>query len=89
MKLIKLLALAIITLVIGSVTVSNRSVDESLIVADLTQQITSLQNKNTILRAEVASAGALAQINDKIREAGFVSTPTVAALHTAATVALR
>ncbi len=90
MKLIKLFSCIIVALVIGSVTMSNRSVDESLVVANLDKQISSLQDQNTILRAQVASAGALTGMSDKIAAAGFTASPVIASLQrTTSVVALR
>ncbi len=89
MKLIKLLFVVIIALVLGSVTMSNRSVDESVVVADLEHEITLLQDQNTILQAEVAASGALSTLSARIAEAGFTESPKVAALPTPTAVALR
>jgi hypothetical protein len=89
MKLIKALSALIVVLMIASVTLTNRNVDESLVVSDLTDSITSLQNQNTILRAQVATAGSLSTLSTKIAEAGFVESPKVVALPTPASVASR
>lgn len=89
MKLIKILFIVITVLVIGNVTIANRSVDESIVVADLSAEISSLQNENTILKSVVASAGSLGSLSQKIEEAGFVSNPKVAALDTSSSIASR
>ena len=89
MKLIKALFVLIIALVIMSVTLTNRSVDEGVVVAKLNQEITSLQNQNTILRAQVALAGSLNSVSTKIVEAGFVESATTVALKTSSSVASR
>lgn len=89
MKLIKALFVVIVALVIGNVTLANKSVDESLVVSDLSSEIATLQNENTILKASVASAGSLGNLSLKIEEAGFVSSPKIAALETTAAVASR
>ena len=86
MKLIKLFSLIIVVLVIGSVTMSNRSVDESIVVANLDKQISTLQDQNTILKAQVASTGALTNLSDKIAAEGFTESPTIASIHTATSV---
>lgn len=89
MKLIKALFVVIIALVIGNVTLANRSVDEGILVSDLTNEINSLQNQNTILRSDVASAGSLSSMATRIEEAGFVVTPKIASVQTGASVASR
>lgn len=89
MKLIKFLFFVIVVLVIANVTLTNRSVDESLVMSSLNRDIASLQNENTILRAQVAGLGSLDNLSQKIAEAGFVSTPKVATLTTTSAVASR
>jgi len=89
MKLIKALFILIIALVITNVTLTNRSVDESIVVANLSQEIATLQNQNTILRAQVALDGSLGTLSTKIADAGFVETPSVVALKTSSPVASR
>ncbi len=89
MKLIKFLFVIIVGLVIGNVTLTNRTVDESIVVAGLTADIAELQNQNIILRAQVASAGSLGSLTAKIEEAGFVSSPTIVSVQNPSSVALR
>jgi hypothetical protein len=89
MKLVKILSALIITLVIANITLTNRNVDESVVVANLTKQITALQNQNTILTAEVAELGSLTHISSEISALGFTDTPKIAAIPTAPAVALR
>lgn len=89
MKLIKTLFAVIVVLVIGNVTLANRSVDESIVVSDLSAEIASLQNENTILKASVATAGSLGNISQRIEEAGFVSSPKIATALTTSAVASR
>lgn len=89
MKLIKALSAIITLLVIANVTLTNRSVDEGVVVANLTKDISTLQNQNTILKAEVAEAGSLDSLSVKIAEAGFVESPKVVALTTVSSVASR
>lgn len=89
MKLIKALFAVIVVLVIGNVTIANRSVDESLVVSDLSSEISSLQNENTILKSEVAQAGSLGNLSLRIEEAGFVSSEKIASLETTSSVASR
>jgi hypothetical protein len=89
MKLIKALFAVIVVLVIGNVTVANRSVDESLVVSDLSAEIAALQNENTILKSSVATAGSIGTLSAKIEEAGFISTPKIAAVETGSSVASR
>ncbi len=59
---------------------SNRSVDQSIIISNLDQQISKLQDQNTLLKAQVASTGALTSINDKIVAAGFTEPAKIASL---------
>ena len=89
MKLVKVLFAIIIALVIGNVTLTNRNVDESVIVADLTKQISTLQKQNTILSAQVANLGSLSQVSTQIAALGFTDTPKLASLQSPASVALR
>jgi hypothetical protein len=89
MKLIKALFAVIVVLVIGNVTLANRSVDESIVVSDLSAEISSLQNENTILKSSVAAAGSLGSLSQRIEEAGFVSSPKIAAVETTTSVASR
>lgn len=89
MKLIKLLSFVILALVITNVTLTNRSVDESIVVADLSRDITSLQKENTILKAQVAALGSLTDLEQKIAEAGFTASPKVASVTTVSSLASR
>ena len=89
MKLIKALFAVIVVLVIGNVTIANRSVDESIVVSDLSAEISSLQNENTILKSSVASAGSLGTLSLRIEEAGFVASPKIATITTTSSVASR
>lgn len=89
MKLIKILFILIVGLVIANVTLTNRTVDDSLVVSNLDKQIASLQNQNTILRAEVASLGSLGAVQSKIAAAGFTDAPKVVSLQDTSSVALR
>ena len=89
MKIIKLLSFIIVALVIGNVTLTNRSVDESLIVSSLSRDIATLQNENTILKAEVASSGSIKELSSRIEAAGFVSTANIASLPSVSNVASR
>jgi cell division protein FtsB len=89
MKLIKLLFAVIVVLVIANVTLTNRTVDEGVVVANLSQEIAQLQNENTILKAQVAAAGSIGNLSAKLTEAGFVETGKVVSLSTTASVASR
>jgi cell division protein FtsL len=89
MKLVKILTIIIIALVIGSVTLTNRNVDESVEVANLTKQITVIQNQNTVLTAEVAELGSLTHVSSEISALGFTDTPKIASIPTPPAVALR
>ena len=89
MKLIKFLFFVIVALVITNVTLTNRTVDESLVMASLNREIAVLQNENTIMRAQVAGLGSLDNLSLKIAEAGFVTSPVVATLAITSSVASR
>ena len=89
MKLIKALSLIIVILVISSVTLTNRSVDESLVVGELNREIASLENQNTILKAEVSAIGSLGNLSVLIEEAGFSASPTLVTLPGTTSVASR
>lgn len=89
MKLIKLLFGVIVILVLANVTLTNRSVDEGIVVANLSKEIATLQNQNTILKGQVASMGSIGNLTAKLEEAGFVETPKVVSLPTTSSVASR
>jgi hypothetical protein len=89
MKLIKFLFILIVALVIGNVTLTNRSVDEGVVLANLTRDIATLQNQNIILRAQVAADGSLGNLTTRLTEAGFTDSPKVVSLQTSTSVALR
>lgn len=89
MKIIKLLSFVIVALVIGNVTLTNKSVDESLVVSNLSRDIAALENENTILKAEVASSGSIKELSARIEAAGFVSTANIASLPSVSNVASR
>lgn len=89
MKLIKLLFVVIVALVVTNVTYANRGVDESIVVADLSREIAVMQNQNTILKAQVAQAGAIGNLSTKLAEAGFVESPKVVNLSSTSSVASR
>lgn len=89
MKLIRLLFVVIVGLVLTNITITNRGVDEGVVVTDLNKEIIALQNQNTILKAQVASDGSLGNISSKLTEAGFTETPKIISLQTAASVASR
>jgi|GEM_PF-2853890 len=89
MKLIKFLSFIIIALVIGNVTLTNASVDDRLVVASLSQEISSLENAITILRSQVAQAGSIKNITSRLEAMGFTDTPKVASLPLVSAVASR
>lgn len=89
MKLIKILFAVIVILVLGNVTLTNSSVDESLRVAELTRDIKALEDQNLIRQNNIASLGSLTVLKPAIVAAGFVTNPTVVALPTPSSVALR
>jgi len=89
MKLIKFLSLIIVALVLVNVTLTNRTVDESLYLSQLSSDINSLQEDNLLRQTRIAQLGSLPVLAEKIEAAGFVETPTVVALPTPASVALR
>ena len=89
MKIIKLLSFFIVALVIANVTLTNKSVDESLVVSNLSRDIATLENENTILKAEVASSGSIKELSVRIEAAGFVSTLNIASLPSVSNVASR
>jgi len=88
-KTIKLLALAIFLLVLANITMANYSLDDSVIVADLDSQITSLKHANIILRSEVASRGSLTQAIETIVAEGYTTPSTIATLAQPDNLALR
>ena len=88
MKIIKILGVVIVLLVLVNVTLTNRSVDDSQKVADLSSQIASLGRDNTILRSQVAEAGSLTLLSDKIAAAGFADASKIASLPVRSTVAM-
>jgi len=89
MKLVKILSLIIIALVITNVTLTNRSVDQSVTVTDLSKEISRLDHENTLLNAQIADQGSLTKLREKITAAGFVATSEIVSLKTTASVASR
>ncbi len=89
MKLIKVLSLLIIILVITNVTLTNRTLDEGVVISNLTNDLTSLQNQNTIMRSQVALAGSIGGLTTKLSESGFVASPDIIPLPTAPSLATR
>ena len=89
MKLIKLLSLVIIALVVANVTLTNRTVDDGVVLSNLNKEITDLQNETTILKSKVSAAGAIGNLSAKLAEAGFVETGKVVALSSHTSVASR
>lgn len=89
MKLIKFLFVIIVGLVITNVTLTNRTVDESIMVANLNREISILQDQNTILASTVAEAGSLGNLTAKLTEAGYTESPKVVSLGGVASVASR
>lgn len=89
MKLIKILFMVIVALVITNVTLANRTVDEGVVVANLTRDINELHNQNTILRSQVAASGAIGNLSTKLAEAGFVESTKIVSLSPTSNVASR
>lgn len=89
MKLVKTLFAVITLLVIANVTLTNRSVDESLVVSDLVKEISTLQNSNIILAGQIAASGSIGALSEKIKAAGFVDSTKVVSLSNTSSVALR
>jgi len=89
MKLIKILFAVILVLVIVNVTLTNRTVEDGVTVANLSDEISQLQNQNTIMKATVAASGSLGNLTTRIAEAGFVESGKIAAVKTTSSVASR
>lgn len=80
MKMIKLLCIVIAALVVTSVTFSNHSLDDSQRVSDLSNEILELEKNNTVLRSQIADAGSLTKMNERVMAMGFVTTPQIVSL---------
>lgn len=89
MKLIKFLSFIIVSLVVANVTLTNASVDDRLVVSSLSQEISSLENELTILRAQVADLGSIKNLTPRLEAMGFTDTPKVVSLPTVSAVASR
>jgi len=89
MKLIKILFAVILVLVIVNVTLTNRTVEDGVTVANLSDEISQLQNQNTIMKATVAASGSLGNLTTRIAEAGFVESGKIASVKTTSSVASR
>lgn len=89
MRLIKVLFAFIIILVIANVTLTNRGVDEGVEVSKLSEEITALQNQNTIMRSVVATEGSLGSLTAKLAESGYIESGKVVSLGTTSSVASR
>lgn len=88
MKIVKLLAVVIVALVLTSVTIANRAVDDSQAVAALSRDVAALSRDNTTLRASVAEAGSLTAASPAIMAAGFSDSRQIAAIAVRSPVAL-
>ncbi len=89
MRLIKFLSLIIVTLVICNVTLTNRSVDEGVVVSNLTREIAELQNQNTILKSQIAISGSIGSLTAKLEESGYVSAAKIVTISQPSSVASR
>lgn len=89
MRLVKLLGLAIVLLGLYSVTLSNHSLDDSVVVADLNHEISSLAHANDVLRAKIASRGSLTAAAEEIEAKGYTSPDAIATLSAPSEVASR
>ncbi|KKU88474.1 MAG: hypothetical protein UY18_C0013G0019 [Microgenomates group bacterium GW2011_GWF2_47_9] len=87
MKLIKVFALSIVLLMVLSVTLSNRSLDDSQEVREITETIASLEHDNTLLRAEIASVGSLTAVAEKASSLGWSTSPKIVTLSLSGRVA--
>lgn len=89
MKLIKSLAVVILLLVFYSVTLANHSLDDSVTVAKLDQEIASLTHANAILSAHLAGRGSLTQAAALIEALGYTTPEQVVTLTGPSSVASR
>lgn len=80
MKLIKLLFVFIVGLVLTNVTLTNRSLDQSLQMSELSAEIQSLTKEVSILEAQLASKGSLTAQEIKIKELGFLPPSQIIAV---------
>jgi|GEM_PF-1245346 len=80
MKTFKLLAVLIVLLIITSITLSNHSLDDSEEVRKLSENVSTLEHDNTLLKDEIAEAGSLTKIAAVAAEHGFVETPKIVTL---------
>lgn len=87
MKLFKLFTILIVTLIITSITLSNRSLDDSERVRELTLNISVLEHDNTLLKDEIAEAGSLTKIAQVAGDHGFVESPKIVTLSAPSRVA--
>ncbi|MFH1244334.1 MAG: hypothetical protein V1487_02035 [bacterium] len=74
---------------LGNVTLTNHSIDESLVVSQLNQEIKSLEDQNILTQARIAEIGSLTLLAEKISQAGYVDNAHIVALPTPASMALR
>lgn len=82
MKLIKVLFAAIVVLVVINVTLTNRSLDQSLQMTQLSVEIQGLTKEVSILEAQLASKGSLTAQEAKIKELGFLPPSQIIAVGT-------
>lgn len=89
MKIVKFFFVVIAILLVVNVVITNNAVDESLVVTKLSHDITILSEENMQLRQEVAHAGSLINLQEKILALGFVDNPKIVSLSTTTSLALR
>jgi hypothetical protein len=89
MKLIKIFAILIIVMVFLNITLTNRSLDDSMEMSNLSSQILTLIKVNNSLKAEIATSASLTSLKPKISSAGYTETsPHLVTLGFPASVAL-
>jgi hypothetical protein len=80
MKLIKFLCAVILALVLGNVTLANQSLDASVQMAQVAEELATLDKETSILEAELAAESSLAQILPRIENLGFVAPTKILAI---------
>lgn len=80
MKIIRLLAFVVAVLGVASVTLANRSIDESLALKQVEQETTHLRHEVAVKRSEVAEAGSLVTLSKLAKQAGYIEDVKIASV---------
>jgi len=89
MKIIRLLAFVVAVLGVASVTLANRSIDESFALKQIETETNLLRREVAVKRSEVAEAGSLLTLSQLAKEAGYSENVKITSVDLPAVTASR